>query len=138
MHHLKFILAITCFSFLVSLWCLFSSSQVGNAQQTSLISHDSVINTLVNDAASALNRGNTTKTLQNLNVVHRILLDSNKNSSSVMATELLINDVIEAVRGNDSSRALVYLNLVRQQLGIQSQSPTSEVIPTEKQPSPLT
>ena len=137
MHHLKFILAITCFSFLVSLWCLYSSSQVGNAQQTTSISHDSVINTLVNDAASALSRGNTTKTLQNLNVVHRILLDSNKNSSSVMATELLINDAIEAVRGNDSSRAVVYLNLVRQQLGIQSQSPTSEVTPTEKQPSPL-
>ena len=99
------------------------------------MSHDSVINTLVNDA-SALSSGNTTKTLQNLNVVHRILLDSNKNSSSVMATELLINDAIEAVRGNDSSRAVVYLNLVRQQLGIQSQSPTSEVTPTEKQPTP--
>ena len=134
MHHLKFILTITCFSCLVSLWCLFSSSQVGNAQQTSVMSNDSVINTLVNDAASALSSGNTTKTLQNLDVVHRILSDSNKNSSSVMATELLINDAIEAVRGNDSSRAVVYLNLVRQQLGIQSQSPTSEVIPTEKQP----
>ena len=137
MHHLKFILTITCFSCLVSLWGLFSSSQVGNAQQTSVMSNDSVINTLVNDAASALNRGNTTKTLQNLDVVHRILSDSNKNSSSVMATELLINDAIEAVRGNDSSRAVVYLNLVQQQLGIQSQSPTSEVTPTEKQPSSL-
>lgn len=134
MHHLKFILTITCFSCLVSLWCLYSSSQVGNAQQTTPMSHDSVINTLVKDAASALSSGNTTKTLQNLNVVHRILLDSNKNSSSVMATELLINDAIEAVRGNDSSRAVVYLNLVRQQLGIQSQSPIS---PTEKQPSSL-
>ena len=99
MHHLKFILTITCFSCLVSLWCLFSSSQVGNAQQTSVMSNDSVINTLVNDAASALNRGNTTKTLQNLDVVHRILSDSNKNSSSIMATELLINDAIEADTG---------------------------------------
>ena len=101
------------------------------------MSNDSVINTLVNDAASALNSGNTTKTLQNLDVVHRILSDSNKNSSSVMATELLVNDAIEAARGNDSSRAVVYLNLVQQQLGIQSQSPTSEVTPTKKQPSSL-
>ena len=54
-----------------------------------------------------------------------------------MATELLINDAIESTRGNDSSRAMVYLNLVQQQLGIQSQSPTSEVTPTEKQPSSL-
>jgi hypothetical protein len=35
-----------------------------------------------------------------------------------MATELLINDAIDAVRKNDSSRAVVYLNLVQQQYDI--------------------
>jgi hypothetical protein len=118
MAHLKFILSVICFSCLGSILYLLLLWQVGNAEQTSLTSSDSIIKTLVKDATNALSGGNTTKTLQNLNVVHQMLLDSNKNSSSLMATELLINDAIESIRGNDSSRAMVYLNLVQQQFGI--------------------
>ena len=54
-----------------------------------------------------------------------------------MATELLINDAIELSVETTQAEPVVYLNLVRQQLGIQSQSPISEVTPTEKQPSSL-
>ena len=118
MAHLKFILPVTCFSFLVSVLYLVPLWHVGNAEQTSITSSDSIIKTLVKDATIALGGGNATKSLQNLNVVHQMLLESNKNSSSVMATELLINDAIEAIRGNDSSRAVVYLNLVQQQFGM--------------------
>jgi PsbP-like protein len=118
MARLKFILPVTCFIGLVSVLYLVLLWQVGNAVQTSLTSSDSIIKTLVKDATIALGAGNATKSLQNLNVVHQMLLDSNTNSSSFMATELLINDAIEAIRGNDSSRAVVYLNLVQQQFGI--------------------
>lgn len=118
MARLKFILPVTCFIGLVSVLYLVLLWQVGSAVQTSLTSFDSIIKTLVKDATIALGAGNATKSLQNLNVVHQMLLDSNTNSSSFMATELLINDAIEAIRGNDSSRAVVYLNLVQQQFGI--------------------
>lgn len=118
MPHLKLILSIICFSCLVSILFLILQSQVGYAEQTSLTSSDPIIKTLVKDAASALSGGNTTKTLQNLNVVNQMLLDSKTNSSSIMAMKLLINDAIESIRGNDSSRAVVYLNLVQQQFGI--------------------
>ena len=66
MVHLKLILPVTCFSCLVSVLYLVLLWQVGNAEQTSLTSSDSIIKTLVEDATSALSSGNTTKTLQNL------------------------------------------------------------------------
>lgn len=134
MVHLRLILLVTCFSCLVSVLYLVPLWHVGSAEQTSLTSSDSIIKTLVKDAVSALSGGNATKSLQNLNVVHQMLLDSKKNTSFVMATELLIHDAIEATRGNDSSRAVVYLNLVQQQLGIPTS--TNENNQTQEQEIP--
>lgn len=134
MVHLRLILPVTCFSCLVFVLYLVLSWHGGNAEQTSLTQSGSIIKTLVKDATDALSGGNATKSLQNLNVVRQILLDFNKNSSSVMATKLLINDAIEAIRGNDSSRAVVYLNLVQQQFGIPMS--TNENTQTQEQEIP--
>ena len=53
-----------------------------------------------------------------------------------MATELLSMTLLKPYEETTQAEPVVYLNLVQQQLGIQSQSPISEVTPTEKQPSP--
>jgi hypothetical protein len=89
------------------------------AQQYSSDSSTPVIKVLVGDAIKALEKDNTTKMLQNLNVVNQMLMDIKENSSSVQAMKLLIHDAIQAVHDHDVSRALVYLNLVAEQFGIQ-------------------
>jgi hypothetical protein len=96
------------------------------AQQFSSGSSTPVIKVLVSDAIKALDGGNTTKTLQNLNVVSQMITEINDNSSSNQAIKLLLHDAIGSVQSGDTSRALVYLNLVGQQFGIQQ--PKSEPI----------
>jgi hypothetical protein len=99
------------------------------AQQSSLSSSEEMIKVLISDAITAINNGNTTKTLQNLNIVNQMIAEINENSSSIQATKLLLQDAVEAVQRGDSSRALVYLNLVGQQFGIQQpKSETSNAV----------
>ena len=45
--------------------------------------------------------------------------EANENSSSLQAMRLLVHDAVDAMKNNDTSRVLVYLNLVEQQLGVQ-------------------
>ena len=96
-----------------------STSDLANGQQSSLNSSVPLIKVLVGDAVKALEKDNTTKMLQNLNVVNGMLMDIKENSSSVQAIKLLVHDAIQAVHDRDVSRALVYLNLVGEQFGIQ-------------------
>ena len=42
-----------------------------------------------------------------------------KIQSSLQAMRLLVHDAVDAMKNNDTSRVLVYLNLVEQQLGVQ-------------------
>jgi PsbP-like protein len=94
------------------------------AQQFSSGLSEPVMKVLLNDAITALNNGNTTKTLQNLDVFNQMLTEVKENSSSIQATKLLIQDTLQAIHNGDVSRAIVYLNLVGQQSGIQP--PVSE------------
>jgi hypothetical protein len=57
--------------------------------------------------------------LQNLNVFNQMLKEIKENSSSVQAMKLLLHDAIQAIHDRDLSRAIVYLNLVGEQFGIQ-------------------
>ena len=95
------------------------------AQQFSVVSSTPVIKVLISDAIKALERGNTTKTLQNLNVTSQMITESNDTSSSNQAIKLLLHDAIGAIQSRETSRALVYLNLVGQQFGIQQQKSES-------------
>jgi hypothetical protein len=103
----------------ISLFCTISMSDFAKGQQSSLNSSDTLIKVLVGDAIKALEKDNTTKMLQNMNVVNQMLMDIKENSSSVQAIKLLVHDAIQAVHDRDVSRALVYLNLVGEQFGIQ-------------------
>src|SRR5215510_3460647 len=89
------------------------------AQASSLNMSKPIIKVLVEDAIKTINIGNLTKALQNLNVVSRMMDESNENSSSLQAMRLLVHDAVDATKNNDTSRGLVYLNLVQQQLGVQ-------------------
>ena len=84
-----------------------------------LTTHQSILKTLVDDAGEALEKTNTTKTLLNLNIVIQALKESNENSSSIEATKLLLNDAIQALNNNDTTRASAYMGLASQQLGVE-------------------
>jgi hypothetical protein len=94
-------------------------SDLAKGQQASLNSSNTLMKVLVGDAIKALEKDNTTKMLQNLNVVNQMLMDIKENSTSAQAMKLLLHDAIQAVHDRDLSRALVYLNLVGEQFGIQ-------------------
>jgi len=91
---------------------------IASAQQSPLLSSEPVMKVLIDDALQALQQGNTSKTIQNLQVVDQMISESNQNSSSLLATKLLIGNVIEALNNNDTSRAVLYLNLTGQQLDV--------------------
>ncbi len=96
-----------------------------------LISTQSILKTLIDDASEAIEKTNMTKTLLNLNIVLQALKESNENSSSIEATKLLLNDAIQALNNNDTTRASAYMGLASQQLGVEpskidTQSTTSD------------
>lgn len=99
------------------LYCIHLFPIVGAQNQSTIGTSESVIKVLIEDAIQALHDGNTTKTIQNLHVVDKMMSEINQNYSNLEASELLIGDAIEAVNNNDTARALVYLNLTGQQLG---------------------
>jgi hypothetical protein len=103
----------------ISFICTISMSDLAKGQQASLNSSNTLMKVLVGDAIKALEKDNTTKMLQNLNVVNQMLKDIKENSTSAQAMKLLLHDAIQAVHDRDLSRALVYLNLVGEQFGIQ-------------------
>ena len=87
-----------------------------------LTTSQSILKTLVDDASEALEKTNMTKTLLNLNIVLQALKESNENSSSIEATKLLLNDAIQALNNNDTTRASAYMGLASQQLGVDEPS----------------
>ncbi len=104
-------LLIACLIFSISFLCTTSVLQVARAQQPSLTLSRPVIKVLLSDASKALDSGNTSKTLQNLNVVNQMISEVKENSSSIQATKLLIHDAIEAVQGGDPRQ--VRFNLLK-------------------------
>lgn len=105
------IITIFCF------YCIHTFPIVSAQNQTSLGTSESVIKVLIKDAIQALHNGNTTKPIQNLHVVDKMISESNLNYSNLQASKLLIGDAIQAINNNDTARAIVYLNLTGQQLG---------------------
>lgn len=88
---------ITCFS-LVFVINTNSLLQVATAQQQpSFGSSTPVIKGLLADANQTLNSGNTTKTLQNLLTVQRLMTQIDDNSSSIQESKLLIRDIMKEI-----------------------------------------
>ena len=98
-----------------------------------LTTSQSILKTLVDDASEALEKTNMTKTLLNLNIVLQALKESNENSSSIEATKILLNDAIQALNNNDTTRASAYMSLASQQLGVEE--PSKVDTPTNSNPN---
>ena len=91
-----------------------------SAQNQTVIESSYVINVLIDDATRSLQSGNATKALQNLHVLEQMILEINNNSSRFLASKLLVGDAIYALNSNDTTRAILYLNLTRQQMSVQN------------------
>lgn len=85
---------------------------------TKLETSSPVFRVIFDDAVQSLDNGNTSKTIQNLDILNKILLDINENSTSLQVIKLLLADAIQAINNNDTNKASVYLNLVGKQLDI--------------------
>lgn len=88
---------------------------IASAQQSPILS-EPLMKVLIDDAIQALQNGNTTKAIQNLQVADQMISESQQNYSQSQVSKLLIGDAVQAVTNNDTSRALLYLNLTGQQL----------------------
>jgi hypothetical protein len=86
--------------------------QVATAQQQpSLGSSTPVIKGLLADANQTLNSGNTTKTLQNLLTVQRLMDQIDDNSSSIQESKLLIRDIMKEIIQGRTDTASTKLSL---------------------------
>ena len=104
-------------------------------QQSSLESSQAMIKGLLSKAKSALESGNSNKTVENLLMVQRLIAQTNDNSTSIQDSMLLIRETVGAILGGKSDIAKINLNLINKQLITQAPSnETSKTItgPLEK------
>src|SRR5437867_5841907 len=104
-------------------------------QQSSLESSQAMIKGLLSKAKSALESGNSNKTVENLLMVQRLIAQTNDNSTSIQDSMLLIRETVGAILSGKSDIAKINLNLINKQLITQVPSnETSKTItgPLEK------
>jgi hypothetical protein len=104
-------------------------------QQSSLESSQAMIKGLLSEANSALESGNSNKTVENLLMVQRLVAQTNDNSTSIQDSMLLIRETVGAILSGRSDIAKANLNLINKQLITQAPSnETSKTItgPLEK------
>ena len=104
-------------------------------QQSSLESSQAMIKGLLSKAKSALESGNSNKTVENLLMVQRLIAQTNDNSTSIQDSMLLIRETVGAILSGRTDIAKANLNLINKQLIKQAPSnKTSKTItgPLEK------
>jgi hypothetical protein len=111
-----------------------TAAQPLSAQSSSSLD-STAIKIILSDSIQALKSGNTSKTLEHLNVLDYILTTVKENSPSIQTTRLLISDAIQAVRGGDTNKALIHLNLADQQQQQQQQQLTTQFPNNKTSPS---
>lgn len=109
-----------------------------SAQNQSVIESTDVMNVIIDDATRSLQTGNTTKALQNLRVLDQMISELNDNSSRNQASQLLVGDALISLSSNDTARAILYLNLTRQQLNAQNTSNQTSQLPVAESQDFLT
>src|SRR5438093_3363835 len=85
-------------------------------QQSSLESSQAMIKGLLSKAKSALESGNSNKTVENLLMVQRLIAQTNDNSTSIQDSMLLIRETVGAILSGKSDIAKINLNLINKQL----------------------
>jgi hypothetical protein len=124
-----YIQLLTCLFFLVFI-SYTSVLQVATAQQqSSLDSSENMIKALLAETNETLNSGNTTRTIENLLTIQRLIVRDNDNSSSTQDSMLLIRETVGALVNGRLDIAKPNLNLINKQLITQ---PTDNVNVTSK------
>ena len=115
--------------FLFSIFVSYTSvSQLAVAQQiSSSESSEGMIKRLLSEAIEKLDSGNSSKTVQNLLSVQRLIVQNNDNSTSTHDSMLLIRETVAAILNGRSDIAKTNLSLLDKQLIAQPQGNVSSV-----------
>src|SRR5580765_5529286 len=118
---------VTCFLF--SIFVSYTSvSQLAVAQQiSSSESSEGMIKRLLSEAIGKLDSGNSSKTVQNLLSIQRLIVQNNDNSTSTHDSMLLIRETVAAILNGRSDIAKTNLSLLDKQLIAQPQGNVSSV-----------
>src|SRR6476619_1586753 len=118
---------VTCFLF--SIFVSYTSvSHLAAAQQiSSSVSSEALIKRLLSEAIEKLDSGNSSKTVQNLLSVQRLIVQNNDNSTSTHDSMLLIRETVAAILNGRSDIAKTNLSLLDKQLIAQPQGNVSSV-----------
>ncbi|HEY7228709.1 MAG TPA: PsbP-related protein [Nitrososphaeraceae archaeon] len=110
--------------FLFSAFVSYTSvSQLAVAQQiSSSESSETIIKRLLSEAIEKLDSGNSSKTVQNLLTVQRLIVQNNVNSTSTHDSMLLIRETVAAILNGRSDIAKTNLGLLNKQLNAQPQA----------------
>ena len=115
--------------FLFSIFVSYTSvSQLAVAQQiSSSESSEGMIKRLLSEAVEKLDSGNSSKTVQNLLSIQRLIVQNNDNSTSTHDSMLLIRETVAAILNGRSDIAKTNLSLLDKQLIAQPQGNVSSV-----------
>ena len=115
--------------FLFSIFVSYTSvSQLAVAQQiSSSESSEGMIKRLLSEAIEKLDSGNSSKTVQNLLSIQRLIVQNNDNSTSTHDSMLLIRETVAAILNGRSDIAKTNLSLLDKQLIAQPQGNVSSV-----------
>src|SRR6476646_9175065 len=115
--------------FLFSIFVSYTSvSQLAVAQQiSSSESSEGMIKRLLSEAIGKLDSGNSSKTVQNLLSIQRLIVQNNDNSTSTHDSMLLIRETVAAILNGRSDIAKKNLSLLDKQLITQPQGNVSSV-----------
>ena len=115
--------------FLFSIFVSYTSvSQLAIAQQiSSSESSEGMIKRLLSEAIEKLDSGNSSKTVQNLLSIQRLIVQNNDNSTSTHDSMLLIRETVAAILNGRSDIAKTNLSLLDKQLIPQPQGNVSSV-----------
>ena len=115
--------------FLFSIFVSYTSvSQLAVAQQiSSSESSEGMIKRLLSEAIEKLDSGNSSKTVQNLLSIQRLIVQNNGNSTSTHDSMLLIRETVAAILNGRSDIAKTNLSLLDKQLIAQPQGNVSSV-----------
>jgi photosystem II reaction center protein PsbP len=122
---------VMCFLFSVIV-SYTSLSQVAVAQQiSSSESSEAMIKRLLSEALEKLDAANTSKTIQNLLTVQRLIVQNKDNSTSTHDLLLLIRETVAAILNGRSDIAKTNLSLLNKQLNAELQGNVSSVTSPE-------
>ena len=115
--------------FLFSVFVSYTSvSQLAVAQQiSSSESSEALIKRLLSEAVEKLDGGNSSKTVQNLLAVQRLVVQNKDNSTSNHDSILLIRETVAAILNGKSDIAKTNLSLLNKQLNAEPQGNVSSV-----------